>query len=70
MDRPSPEAVQNRLWMLLLSAEQKRDELRDRLKFKVDQLNRREEGLLEWKLEHGEDNLCGMMRELQRHVID
>ena len=74
MDRPSPEAVQNRLWMLLLSAEQKRDELRDRLKFKVDQLNRREEGLLEWenevanrewKLEHGEDNLCGMMRELR-----
>ena len=74
LDRPSPEAVQNRLWILLLSAEQKRDELRDRLKFKVDQLNRREEGLLEWenevanrewKLENGEDNLCGMMRELR-----
>ena len=49
--------------MLLLAAEQKRDEFRDRLKFKVDQLNRKEEGLLEWenevanrewKLEHGE----------------
>ena len=59
--------------MLLLSAEQKRDELRDRLKFKVDQLNRKEEDLLEWqnalatrewKLESGEDSLCGMIREL------
>ena len=60
--------------MLLLSAEEKRDELQDRLKFKVDQLNRKEEGLLEWqnalairewKLESGEDSLCGMMRELR-----
>ena len=74
MERPPPEAIQNRLWMLLLAAEQKRDEFRDRLKFKVDQLNRKEEGLLEWenevanrewKLEHGEDNLCSMMRELR-----
>ena len=60
--------------MLLLSAEQKRDELRDRLKFKVDQLNRKEEDLVAWqnalstrelKLESGEDSLCGMMRELR-----
>ena len=59
--------------MLLLAAEEKRDEFRDRLKFKVDQLNRKEEGLLEWenevanrecKLEHGEENLCSMVREL------
>ena len=74
LDHPSPEAVQNRLWMLYLSAEQKRDQLRDQLKFKVDQLARKEEGLLEWqdalatresKLESGEDSLCGMMRELR-----
>ena len=74
MEGPPPEAIQNRLWMLLLSAEKKREEFRDRLKFKVDQLNRREEGLLEWenevanrewKLENGEDNLFGMMRELR-----
>ena len=36
LDRPSPEAVQNRLWMLLLSAEQKRDELCDQLKYKIE----------------------------------
>ena len=72
MNQPPPKAIQNRLWMLLLAAEEKRDEFRDRLKFKVDQLNRKEEGLLEWenevanrelKLEHEEDNLCSMMRE-------
>ena len=49
LDRPSPEAVQNRLWMLYLAAEKKKDELRDQLKFKVDQLARKEEGLLEWQ---------------------
>ena len=74
LDRPSPEAVQNRLWMLLLSAEQKRDELHDQLKYKVEALARKEEDLLEWqnvlatrewKLESGEDSLCGMMRELR-----
>ena len=73
-DRPSPQAVQNKLWMLLLSAEQSRDELRDQLKYKVETLARREEGLLEWqntlgtrewKLESGEDSLCSMMRELR-----
>ena len=59
--------------MLLLSAEQKRYELRDQLKYKVEALARKEEDLLEWqnalstrelKLESGEDSLCGMMREL------
>ena len=49
MERPPPEAIQNRHWMVLLAAEEKRDEFRDRLKFKVDQLNRKEEGLLEWE---------------------
>ena len=35
--------------MLLLSAEQKRDELHDQLKYKVEALARKEEGLLEWQ---------------------
>ena len=60
--------------MLLLDAEQKRDEYQDRLRFKVDALKRKEEDLLvwedevanrEWKLENGEDNLSSMMRELK-----
>ena len=60
--------------MFLLAAEEKRDEYRDRLRFKVDQLKKKEEELLgwenevanrEWKLENGEDNLSSMMRELR-----
>ena len=63
--------------MLYLDAEKKRDELKDQLKYKVDQLTRKEEGLIEWqdalaskesKLESGEDGLCNLMREL--HVKD
>ena len=60
--------------MLLIDAEQKRDEYQDRLRFKVDALKRKEEDLLvwedevanrEWKLENSEDNLTSMMRELR-----
>ena len=74
LDRPSNEEVQNRLWMLYLASEKKRQELKDQLKFKVEQLARKEEGLLEWqdalsnkeqKLENGEDNLCSLMREIR-----
>ena len=73
MERPSPEAVQNKLWMLYLDAEQKRDELKSQLKYKVEQLACKEEGLIEWqdalankevKIESGEDSICNMMREL------
>ena len=35
LERPSPEAVQNKLWMLYQNAEQKKDEMRDQLKYKV-----------------------------------
>ena len=31
----SPEAVQNKLWMLYLNAEEKKDELKTQLKYKV-----------------------------------
>ena len=74
LERPRPEAVQNKLWMLYLDAEQKRDELKSQLKYKVEQLTRKEEGLIEWqdalaskevKIESGEDSLCSMMRELR-----
>ena len=60
--------------LLLIDAEQRRDEYQDRLRFKVDALKRKEEDLLgwenevanrEWKLENSEDNLSSMMRELR-----
>ena len=35
LERSSNEAVQNKLWSLYLSAEEKKEELMSRLKFKV-----------------------------------
>ena len=59
---------------MLMDAEQKKEEYKDRLRFKVDELQRKEEDLImwednvanrEWKVEHGEDNIVSLMRELK-----
>ena len=73
LERPNPHNVQDKLWMLLLSVEKARDEMRDQLKHKVEMLVRKEAGLLEWqhaldsrerKLDSGEEGLSNLMREL------
>ena len=70
----SPQAVQDKLWMLLLSAEKSRDEMRDQLRHKVEMLVRKEAGLLEWqntldtrerKLDSGDESLSNLMCELR-----
>ena len=77
LERPNPQDVQDKLWMLLLSAEKSRDEMRDQLKHKVEMLVRKEAGLLEWqntldtrerKIDSGDEGLSNLMREL--HVKD
>ena len=77
LERPNPQDVQDKLWMLLLSAEKSRDEMRDQLRHKVEMLVRREAGLLEWqnaldtrerKIDSGEEGLTNLMHEL--HVKD
>ena len=69
LERPTPEAIQSRLWLLLIDAEQKKEEYKDRLRFKVDELKRKEETLLvwednvanrEWKVE-----IASLMREIK-----
>ena len=59
---------------MLMDAEQKKEEYKDRLRFKVDELKRKEEDLImwednvanrEWKVEHGEDNIVSLMREVK-----
>ena len=74
LEGPSPQAVQDKLWMLLLSAEKSRDEMRDQLRHKVETLVRREAGLLEWqnaldtrerKIYSGEEGLTNLLRELR-----
>ena len=60
--------------MLLIDAEQRKEEYKDRLRFKVDELKRKEENLImwednvanrEWKVENGEDNIVSLMREIK-----
>ena len=74
LERPNPQDVQDKLWMLLLSAEKSRDEMRDQLRHKVETLVRREAGLLEWqnaldtrerKIDSGEEDLSNLIRELR-----
>ena len=74
LERPNPQDVQDKLWMLLLSAEKSKDEMRDKLRHKVEMLVRREAGLLEWqnaldtrerKIDSGEEGLSNLMRELR-----
>ena len=74
LERPNPQDVQDKLWMLLLSAEKSRDEMRDQLRHKVEMLVRKEAGLLEWqnaldtrerKIDSGEEGLTNLMRELR-----
>ena len=74
LERPNPQDVQDKLWMLLLSAEKSRDEMRDQLRHKVEMLVRREAGLLEWqnaldtrerKIDSGEEGLTNLMHEFR-----
>ena len=60
--------------MLLIDAEQRKEEYKDRLRFKVDELKRKEENLImwednvanrEWKVENNEDNIVSLMREIK-----
>ena len=59
---------------MLMDAEQKKEDYKNRLRFKVDEVKRKEEDLImwedtvanrEWKVEHSEDNIVSPMRELK-----
>ena len=60
--------------MLLIDAEQRQEEYKDRLSFKVDELKRKEENPImwednvanrEWKVENNEDNIVSLMQEIK-----
>ena len=74
MERPSPSEVQENLWRLLISANKAKDELKEQLKKKVEELRRQEENLKDWqhhldvrerKLDDGDEGLSNLMRELR-----
>ena len=49
LECPNPQDVQDRLWMMVLSATKARDEMKEQLKRKVEELKRKEEALLDWQ---------------------
>ena len=74
LERPSPSEVQENLWRLLISANKAKDELKEQLKKKVEELRRQEENLKDWqhhldvrerKLDDGDEGLSKLMRELR-----
>ena len=74
LERPNPQDVQDRLWMMVLSLTKEKDEMKEKLKRKVEELVRKEAALLdwqhhldvrEWKLDDGYEGLSNLMRELR-----
>ena len=74
LERPNPHDVQDKLWMMVLSVTKARDEMKEQLKRKVEELKRKEEALLDWqhhldvrerKLDDGDEGLSNLMRELR-----
>ena len=73
LERPDPQEIQDRLWMLYLGADKAKDEMREQLKHQVDALVRREADMLEWQsaldirereIDCGEDVVTNLMHEL------
>ena len=59
---------------MLIDAEQRKEDYKDRLRFKVDELKRKEENLImwedyvanrEWKVENNEYNIVSLMGEIK-----
>ena len=74
LQRPSHAEIEARLWRMYIGAEQKMEDYRNRLRFKVEDARRKEQSLVEWedaiayreyKLENKEDDIVSLMRELK-----
>ena len=49
LQRPSHEEIQARLWLMYIDAEQKKEDYKNRLRFKVDDARRKEQDLIVWE---------------------
>ena len=78
LKRPDHAEIEARLWRLYIGAEEKMEDYRNRLRFKVEDARRKEQSLVEWedaiayreyKLENAEDTVVSLMRELKLEEI-
>ena len=74
LKRPDHAEIEARLWRLYIGAEEKMEDYRNRLRFKVEDARRKEQDLVEWedalsyreyKLDNAEDTVITLMRELK-----
>ena len=74
LQRPDHAEIEARLWRLYITAEQKMEDYKNRLRFKVQDANRKEKELREWedelacreyKIDNAEDTVLTLMRELK-----
>ena len=74
MQRPSHAEIEARLWRMYILAEDKAEDFKNRLRFKVEDARRKEQSLVEWedtlayreyKLENAEDTVISLMKELK-----
>ena len=74
LERPSHAEIEARLWRMYIGAEQKMEDYRNHLRFKVEDARRKEQSLVEWedtlayreyKLENAEDTVLSLMKELK-----
>ena len=74
LKRPDHAEIEARLWRLYITAEQKMEDYRNRLRFKVQDADRKERELIEWedelacreyKIDNAEDTVITLMRELK-----
>ena len=74
LQRPDHAEIEARLWRMYIGAEEKMEDYRNRLRFKVEDARRKEQSLVEWedaiayreyKLENAEDTVVSLMRELK-----
>ena len=74
LQRPDHAEIEARLWRLYLSADEKMEDYKNRLRFKVQDASRKEKELREWedelacrenKIDNAEDTVLTLMRELK-----
>ena len=74
MERPSHAEVQESMWRMIIEANRAKDELKEKLEKKVEDLKRQEQTLADWEhhldvherwLDNDDDGLSKLMRDLR-----
>ena len=65
LKRPDHAEIEARLWRLYIGAEEKMEDYRNRLRFKVEDARRKEQDLVKWKMHFRIGNINLRMLRIQ-----